>query len=103
MPSAVKVMRGWVSVSKISAERRCLSRRVLPVSTEAVATARVPLTLPSVDTVPCPLTSRKAPFTLKAHAPGLQPDAGPARVQDPFPGQRPVGQQGPQLRPGHLP
>jgi hypothetical protein len=63
MPSAVKVMPGWLALSKKSAERRCWSRRALPVSMDAAATVTLPLTSPSGETVPCPLTSRKTPFT----------------------------------------
>jgi hypothetical protein len=40
-----------------------VSRRVLFVSTDAAATVTVPLTAPSAQTVPFPLTSRKTPFT----------------------------------------
>ena len=63
MPSAVKVMSGCLAVSKKSADRRCLSRRAFLVSIDAAATVTVPLTSPSGETVPLPLTSRKTPFT----------------------------------------
>jgi hypothetical protein len=46
MPSVVKVMSGWSPQSKKSAERRCVSRRVFPVSMDAAVTVTVPLTSP---------------------------------------------------------
>jgi hypothetical protein len=63
MRFAVKVMSGWLPMSKKSAERRCVSRRVFLVSMDAAAIVTVPLTWPSGETVPFPLTSRKTPFT----------------------------------------
>src|SRR6516165_7431504 len=59
----VKVMSGLLALSKKSAERRCLSRRAFLESMDAAATVRMPLTSPSGETVPLPLTSRKTPFT----------------------------------------
>jgi hypothetical protein len=56
-------MSGLLPLSKKSAERRCVSRRMFCVSMDAAATVTVLLTSPSGKTVPFPLTSRKTPFT----------------------------------------
>src|SRR5215470_2881669 len=63
MSSTVKVMSGWLSMSKKSAERSCLSRLAFSVSTDAATTAMAPLTSPVGETVPWPVTWRKTPFT----------------------------------------
>jgi hypothetical protein len=51
-PSAAKVKFGWLSTSKKSAERRCLSRRALPVSSDPAPTVTAPVTAPAALTVP---------------------------------------------------
>lgn len=51
-------------MSKKSAERKCLSRLVFPVSIDAEAMVTVPVTSPVGDTVALPVTWRKMPFTL---------------------------------------
>jgi len=56
-------MSGWLPLSKKSPERRCASRRAFFVSMDAAAIVTVPLTWPSADTVPFPLTSPKIPLT----------------------------------------
>ena len=83
----VKVMSGWVSLSKKSADRRCVSRLLFLVSTEAAATVTLPVTSPAGETVPCPVTWRKTPFTgtrphmLLLFSPTV--DLDESRVQDP--------------------
>jgi benzoate membrane transport protein len=63
MPSAVKVMSWWWSLSKKSADRRWVSRRLFPVSRDAAAITRVPRTRPSGPTVPPPVIWPNRPFT----------------------------------------
>src|SRR5215469_13446283 len=58
IPSALKIMSGLLALSKKSAERRWVSRLVFLVSMDAAATAIVPLTSPSEETVPYPWISR---------------------------------------------
>src|SRR5215470_7360678 len=90
-------MSGWLPLSKKSAERRCVSRLAFLVSMDAAPTRTVPLTSPSAETVPFPLTSRKTPLTgttpmdllfsrmldvrgSRTHSPARAPSASRART-----------------------
>src|SRR5260370_10821893 len=59
----LKVIAGYFSVRKKSAERRWVSRFLFLVSSDAVASAMLPVTSPAGETVPLPSRSRKTPLT----------------------------------------
>jgi hypothetical protein len=56
--------RGCSATAKKSAERRCLSRCLFPVVSDAASMTSCPVTVPSGATVPSPLTRSKRPRTV---------------------------------------
>src|SRR4051812_18028002 len=89
---AVKTMYGCTVLLKKSAERRCLSRLAFLVSIDSVATFIVPVTPPSADAWPSPVTAPKLPLTgamphmLRLRSP--MEERGGSRTQ--VPGSSPV-------------
>lgn len=65
-PLTVTTTSPWLSAAKKSADRRCLSRCLLPVLSELTSIVSRPVIAPSALTLPSPVTAPNMPCTVTA-------------------------------------